>query len=434
MRLYAPPNNEQLIDREQTLTRMPVWLVSRNSLILLATTLATSAVSVLFVAFLARELGAEGVGLYTVALTFGEIAGIVFDMGGGKLLTREISADEADAPGAISALLALKPLLATISLAGAVLVGYALGYTGLPLAGIVLAVAAIAMRVLAATARAVFHAYQQMEYDVVGLLAERFVTIGGGVSGVLMGFGLSGVLVSLLVGNIVDVFLSWVLVRRRFVSSFPAPDPGRVRSYAWMALPLFVGFFFPVLYLRANVVIIERILGSSAAGWFSAASQVLAVLLYIPQILGIAIFPVFAKLARQDLRQLGRISRRVTGVMSFGGVLLAMLVALGAGWLIDTLYSKQFAPSIGMLSLLAFGLPFAFASSVLVQVLVAMNAQDKVGRAVVIAAAFSISATLLVVPRHGVHGAACTAVITEILLLTQYAFAVVRLRLPARTR
>ena len=403
---------------------VPLWHVSRNVIILLVSTLAVNVISIPFIAFLARALGVEGFGKYSVALTFAMISVMVIDMGTGKLLTREISRGEAAESAVIGASIFPKPFLFAITLVGGMLAGRALGYSGMQISAIGLGIGIAGMMAMTVAARAVFHAHQRMEYDAIGLLAERVVTIACAVVAVKLGFGLLGVLVAVLLGNVTDALLSWIFVRRRFIPVVSIKDHMQVWTYLRMGFPLFLAAFFSTLYLRANVLMVDRILGSHAAGWFNAALQINFLAIYVPQMLSLALFPVISRLAHHDTHALEITSRKGAWAMAFSGTLIAAFIFLVADWLIHLVYSAQFVPSIGVLRILAVGLPFTFTSSILALVLVATNRQATVGRATIIVTAINIGLNLIFIPIFGLNGSAYVAVITEVTLMAQYAFAV----------
>jgi len=401
-----------------------IWHVSRNTLILLATTFAVNLISLPFIAFLARTLGAEGFGGYSVALTFAMVSMMVIDMGTGKLLTREISKLPDSASAVVGASILPKPFLFVITLTCGVLIGRALGYSDIQKSAIGLGIGIAGMMALSVAARAVFHAHQRMEYDAIGLLAERLVTIVGAVIAVRLGYGLLGILVAVLLGNTTDALVSWFYAHRRFTTGFSITGFSQVWDYLKMGFPLFLAAFFSTLYLRANVLMVDRVLGSHSAGWFNAALQINLLALYVPQMLSLALFPVVSQLAHQNTQFLDSTNRKSAWVMACGGILAAALLFLTAGWLIPLLYSPQFIPAIGILRILALGLPFTFASAYLSLVLVATNRQAIVGRVTVITVLINISLSLIFIHLFGLHGAAYAAVVTEIILLAQFALAV----------
>jgi O-antigen/teichoic acid export membrane protein len=401
--------------------------IARNAGILLATTLVLNAVTIPYVAFLARKLGVVGFGSYSVAFTFVNIAVMVIDMGTGKLLTRELSGQEHKGPSIVGASLAPKPILTVVSLCAAVGISYALGYSSKQTVNVGLAILIATMMAVAVAARAVFHSYQRMEFDSVGMSSERLVTITCSVGAVLAGYGVTGVLCAALCGNLADASVSWFLVHRRFVRHVARPSWELIRAYLVLGFPLFVTALASTLYLRANVLILDGTSGTAAAGLFNAAFQMLVLALYVPQVLAVAIFPHFARLARGNTKAMLRASRNGAMVMAATGAAFALTLILVAGWLIPLLYTDRFHASVWILRILACTLPFTFVSSLLQQVLIATNRQGFVGRATVCAAIINIALNLVLDRSMGTTGTALVAVGTECLMALMFGYAVLRL-------
>jgi O-antigen/teichoic acid export membrane protein len=400
----------------------------RNASILLAITMLTDAVTVPYMGLLARRLGVAGFGTYSVAVSFVTIAVMVIDAGTGKLLTRELSAHETEAPSIVTASLLPKPALTLITLLIALLIAHALGHSGAPANHVALAILIAAMMALATAARAVFHAFQRMEFDAVGEVTERVVTIGLSIAAVLAGYGVVGVLVAMFFGNLADALASWFLVRRHFVRRLARANGVQIKRYLRMGFPLLVTALFSTLYLRANVVILGSTSGNSAAGIFNAAFQLLTLALYIPTVLGVAIFPYFSRLAHADARTLARATRYGALAMACAGLVAALALILAAGWLVPLIYSSRFVPSVTVLHILALGLPFTFTSALLQQVLIATNRQGIVGRATVYAAVINLALNVLLDRSLGTTGAAYVAAGTELILALQYLYAAMAIK------
>jgi len=402
--------------------------VSRNALVLLGGTAFTNLLTIPFLAFLARTLGTDRFGVYSVALAFGNIFVLVIDMGASTLLTREIGGDARRGPRVVGTLLAAKPLILLAALAGSWLLCRMLDYSAAERTAIQLAIGVAAMMALALEARGVFHAYGRMEYDLVGQLAERGLTIAGAVFAISWGYGVPGVLVAALAGNVSDAALGWLLVRRTFVRGRFRIDYAHYARYWRDSLSICVAAVLYALYVRAPVIAIGRLLGNSAAGWYNAALQVVGVTWWLRGAVGAAALAPLAGLASTNREAFRYSYRRWTLMMLCIGVALAALVALAARWAIPLLYTQSFAPSVQVLRILALGLPLTFSSSILLQVLLATNHQLVAVRAMVIALAVYVALVLLLrtTAMLNIGTIAGASVGTELILLGQYAFSVWR--------
>lgn len=394
--------------------------VARNTAMLLAIMAVRDGVSLPFVAYLARSLEAESFGRYSVATSYVAIFMAIFDLGAGKLLTREISRNRDEAQTLISAFLSPKPFALLALLPIVALFAAVMSYDDVE--SILLYESALVgfLMAVAISARAVFHAFQRMEYDGIGLLSERIVSFAGAVIAVKAGFGVIGVLGALTAGSFLDVLLSWGLVRVRFIPRISRSNVTTIQKHVRQGFPVFVTAVMSTLYLRTNTIIVERFLGATGAGWFSAAFQLFLLPLYLPQMLSLSLFPVFSEMYSSSPGKLQTVWRRVVPVMAVFGIVITVTGWFASEIIIPLIFSKAFLPSIPILQILLLALPFTFASSTMVQVLVASDRQHIVARVNLVITIAALTLSLWLVPRFQLKGAAAITVLAEASLLVAY--------------
>ena len=404
--------------------------VARNTTILLVIVVIKDGLSLLFVTYLARSLGASLFGRYSVATSYIAISMMILDLGAGKLLTREISKNRNESPRLITAFLMPKPIAMLVTLLLAGLIAVIMAYDSILSVLVYESVLVGFFMAIAVSARAVFHAFQKMEYDGVGLILERIVSFLGAVVVIKLGMGVVGILGALVVGSLVDATTSWALVRAKFVPRISRSDFTTSRRYIKQGLPILVTAVSSTVYLRANTLIVERVLGDTSAGYFNVAFQLFIVFLYFPQMLGLSLFPIFSEMHAHRPDSLATTWKRLLPLMTLFGIIIGLAGVLLAPKLVHILFSSKFEPSVVVLQLLLLSLPFTFASGVLAQVMVATDRQHLVARATLLVMILSLGLNILLIPKFHLLGAALTMVVSQMSFLVAY---VVALRLPERT-
>ncbi|HSH04788.1 MAG TPA: flippase [Anaerolineae bacterium] len=406
----------------QSSQKVNLGRISRNTIILLLLAVSKDAITIPFLSFIARSLGPDGFGLYSVAMSYVAIFMAILDIGAGKILTREISKSKKDVGSltVINSFFALKIPILLLTVGGTIILLRLISYSMEQQVNILLTVFIAFAMSLAIAARAVFHAFQEMEYDIVGILGERFVTILFAVIAVTLGLDVLGVLLAFLLGNIADACLSWYLVHRKFIGLEPSFSKTDTILYFRVGFPVLVTALFSTLYLRVGPILLERFVGETAAGLFQAGFHLFVLGLYIPQMMGLAIFPVFSRLAYENRIMLESVWRRSAFLMFLAGVILALSIAVISNWFIPFLYGEDFSAAIGVVQLLVWSLPFSFASVIMAQLLVALDQQAVVAKIAAVASVINIGLSLWLIPVWEMNGAAFAVALTEVFICLQY--------------
>ena len=104
--------------------------MARNAALLSAGQMSARAIQTVWLLFLARHLGPNRYGVYTLAISFVGFVSIVSDLGVGLIVLRQSAQDPDQAPGLVAAGLRLVSALSLAAVALAVGLTLALGYRG----------------------------------------------------------------------------------------------------------------------------------------------------------------------------------------------------------------------------------------------------------------------------------------------------------------
>jgi O-antigen/teichoic acid export membrane protein len=148
-------------------------------------------------------------------------------------------------------------------------------------------------------------------------------------------------------------------------------------------------------------------------------------LLIIPQYFTQAIFPLmsrYAHSARDSLMRAYVLSLRLL-------IMIALPISVGiffvAEGLIMLLGGAEYLPDSRIaLQIIIWFLPFSFVNSVTQYVLIAIDQQRFLTKAFLIGATFNIVANLIVIPVYSYKGAAVVTILSEIVLLAPFYYAV----------
>lgn len=127
--------------------------------------------------------------------------------------------------------------------------------------------------------------------------------------------------------------------------------------------------FIVVVYLKTDIIILKKIKGDEAAGWYGLAAKVVETAILIPQSFSLALFPVSARLFATDREKMKRVY--------FKGVLISFLVSLfiaGAGfwltpWMVSFLFGGKYLPAVGAIRVVFLSLIFFFSNALAANVI-----------------------------------------------------------------
>ncbi|MDW7991773.1 MAG: oligosaccharide flippase family protein [Anaerolineae bacterium] len=152
---------------------------------------------------------------------------------------------------------------------------------------------------------------------------------------------------------------------------------GGVRKMLAESWPLMLSLLLQALFPGVNILLLQRLQGDAAVGWYDAARKWVDALNIIPSFFTIAIFPVMARLAVEDreaLRTAYRLSVKLLLAIAFP---TAVLVALLATPLVGLLSGSAFLPHGALaLRLMVWSILFGWFNSLTgPYVLIALNRQ-----------------------------------------------------------
>jgi O-antigen/teichoic acid export membrane protein len=412
-------------------TDNPVRRVAQNSALPMVAALGNKGLDLLFAMVMLRVLGPVDAGKYA---WLGVVIGyfdILLGFGMNTWLTREVArAPEAAGRGLGNALAARALLWLGLLLTALAMIGPLAG----PLAvtpdvglALLLLVLAMAPSGLAAALSALFYGRERMEAPAAVAVVTTVLKVSLGLLALALGYGFVGLAAVALGVNLITLAVL-ALLYGAFVG-WPrlAFAPRASLALARDASPFMMNDLLASLFFRLDSLLLRPLAGNAALGWYSAAYRVPDGLNLIPANFTLALFPLLARRAQDDRAALVRVYRRALKVLLVLGLPLSMGIALLAEPLVYLFAGPRYVPeSVWTLQVLIWFLPFSFVNGVTQYVLIAVDRQRFLTVAFAVATAFNLAANLLLIPRWGYLGAALVTVLSEVVLLGPFWWAVTR--------
>ncbi len=205
----------------------------------------------------------------------------------------------------------------------------------------------------------------------------------------------------------------------------------RLREVLRFGRPILVQSVFYNVWISADLVLVGRLLGKEAAGYYGAAKTLSNVLLLAPMALGFVILPRVATATRGTAAtQLWQ----ALGVAAAAAVPTVTAVAIGGRLAIRFLFGAAYLPAALPLLILGFGFGIYCLYAVLSNACIGLGRPGSVALSSAAAAAGSAAGSLLLVPRLGIAGAALAFTVGSALQFALLVVLALRAGLLARSR
>lgn len=410
--------------------------VAKNAAVPMIANLFNKVLDLGFAIFMLRELGPTDIGRYTWAVLVVGYFDILVNYGLGVLITREVARDPSAGDRYLGAALLTRVGLWVACVASALVIagpGSApLGLTvemGLTL---VLLTVGIGISNLAGLLSALFSARERMEFPAYVTVFTTVAKVGLGVPALLLGYGIVGIAVVAIVVNLMTAVVLIGLFHRIAGGPHPESDRGLSVNLLRTSYPLMLNNLLATVFFRVDGLILRATWGDTALGWYGTAYKFIDGLNVIPSSVTLAVFPVLSRLGQpgsspHDREPLVRATELVLKALLALAFPLAVGTTLLAGPVIQILAGEAFLPHAAIaLQILIWFVPFSFTNGLLQYVLIASDRQRFVTTSFLGAVGFNLVANLLIIPVWSYVGAAVVTILSEVVLLGFFLWAVGR--------
>jgi len=383
----------------------------RNVSITLATRIALILVGLVTSVVMARMLGPEGKGLFSLAILAAGIVFVVMNLGigpaSGFMLGRKKASLEELAGnwlslsvlvgiGALSLSLALAPVLAPRLL------------PSVPLWAIVIALFGVPFAMLVYNFQMLFRANNDFRsFNVIEVLAPvsfflLFVPCAVFLPGQLLRPSLEISLASYVIAGLGAVFLMGRFVRLSF-----RWNGALVKETLRFGFQQNLGNMLDFFNFRFDMLLVNYFLDPAYVGYYSISVLVAEKLWYLPNILSAVLHPRVAHAGEDGdaNRDTTRVSRMTVLIIGAGCVVIVLLGRL----IVRLLYSDRFLPAVTPLLLLLPGIFMMSLSKILTSDLTARGYPRAGMWAGLVAVVSNVVLNVILIPRIAINGAALSS-------------------------
>jgi O-antigen/teichoic acid export membrane protein len=385
--------------------------VGQNTFAYLSGTALGRVAVLIFMVLAAQRLGPAEFGTYGFIVAYLAFFRLVGNLGLTPILSRELARGDRDAQRRIAGTaLTLKLGLAAIAIAGAV--------------GVI-AIASHDQELVAATAiasiglvgvvgelyAAFLQAKNRLQLVALAETIQLFVWAIVGAALVLAGWGLTGVVIALVAGNLAQLALLAAAGSRRLPLR-PALDPVLARGLLRQALPLAVMAAFSVVLLRVDVLLLFALRSKEEVGLYTAAVRIAEPVLVLSTAFTASVYPRLSRWYVDDRAMFERVRR--LGAKYLLAVIVPVVVAgvLLSEDLVGFLYGPAYATAARPFAILLVAELFLFLEIFNTYVLIASDRQSLASAFTIVGGVVNVALNLALIQTLGIEGAAIASLVS----------------------
>jgi O-antigen/teichoic acid export membrane protein len=173
-----------------------------------------------------------------------------------------------------------------------------------------------------------------------------------------------------------------------------------------------------LLYLRLDSVMLSVMRNDAEVGWYNAAYRLIEGLVIFPMIIQYVLFPRVSILYLESKGSVEQLVSRSCKHLIAVAFLTAAVGILLADPVMTLVYGRQYAPATASLQILLGGIGFMFLSSLLRDVLNAVNRPLVPLIGGLLGVAVNVVTNLFLIPRYGHIGTSISTVLAELTLFS----------------
>lgn len=380
------------------------WWMLIEKVVKLATTF-------ILLGLIARELGPEEFGIYSLFFSIVTLLWVVGGLGLDNILLKEFSQHNLQSQKLFSTAFITRTLCcAVLFIASAVLVLFDCVST---LTSQQKASALIFLFSLFFYNSATYYSYFQANSQskivakisvialIISSLVKLYLLIGG--------FGLVAFSVSHLIDIAMNYALLVILLKNEEIKlRFAEFDREVLRKIMYPAWPMLASNLLIIVYTRLDQFMIAKQLPTSDLGVYSAAARISEAYLFVPALVATSFYPM---LARDNTRKTAKL---YFDLILFSALSTGAVVALFAPFVIPILFGTQFNDAIPVLNIMVVSSLFSIMGSACTNYMIINNRPYVRLIRTTLGLLTNVILNLFFIPRFGIIGAAYATLISQI--------------------
>ena len=326
--------------------------IAKNASALVAAQVVARALGIIYVAALARYVGARGIGAISTATALNGLLVLLAAPGFTTLLVRDVAAEPGKAASYIANMLFTRGLLGIPFALSVVAAAHFAGYASETVAIIYVYLVVYLLDSLSGILAAAFQAFERMEFDAASQIVQTVVNVSLSLLAIYLRWSLFVIVFMSLIAQLCRLLCLALLLRGRMRSGF-AINLNASKQLFIASFPFGALLVLFAMKAQLGIFVLSLRQSESAVGIYSAANAIIGVVLLVPSALSSAAFPAFSRFAahsRPDLQNFYQLCFKYLLLLGFP---LGLGLILVADKVILLVYGDKFEHSVAILRILS---------------------------------------------------------------------------------
>ena len=298
---------------------------TKNTILLFSGRVCGYGLFFLFSIYTARYLGVAGFGVFSFALAFCNLFGMLGDLGVRKVITRDLARDTSQSHSYVAKIITLRIILAAVALIATVALINALRYPNSTKIIVYIFAVAVGLKCFSNMFFAIFQAHEKMQFESVGLIIFNGLLLGGAFLVIYLNYGLKSFALVYLLGSVVILLYSGISYSALVSVPKISFDLSFVKAKLNDALPFGLIGISEMVYQWSDSLMLSMMIGDKAVGWYSVAYRLFHVTLLLPSVCGAIVFPMMSRFYVSSSESLRFVHERYFRHLAALGGLLARI-------------------------------------------------------------------------------------------------------------
>lgn len=302
----------------------------------------------------ARFLGPEQFGLMNYVISFVFLFQTISVFGLDNIEVREESRADADRNVILGTAFGIRVVLSLVCMIAVVLTSWFIDANRY----VTLLVAIYSLTVLFnsfSVIRNHFYALMQNKYVVMSEITRTIISMSFKVLLLVLEAPLIWFVIACML-DVIYVASGYCICYRRAVGSMRdwRFDLSTARFLLKESFPLLLSSAAVIVYQRIDQVMIKQLIDADSVGYFSVASRIVEILIYIPMILAQTIQPVLVQAREQSEESYRQKASVFMNISLWGSFVASAVVSVLAYWIITILFGQRYLLAVPVLQIMAF--------------------------------------------------------------------------------
>jgi O-antigen/teichoic acid export membrane protein len=365
-------------------------------------------------------------GYYSYAFALASLLFIITDFGLGFQMVVDVAPNKEKASQYLTNTIYLRALLGSVSMGLTLIVVL---FSGLPpLIGLSIMIIALstAFNWIMQTFTSMLTSFEKMHYVLYTNLTERVFTVSLAILMVMWGFGLLAVVLVVLLGSMLNVFLSLIITSKYVVKPARRPDRGQAHRQFRSAVPYATAGVMNATLYSVNAVLVMNLAlwagvipltAAHSTATYNLAFNLVIALTAVPTVLITALLPVLSRLYKTSTDLTRLTQQKVMKYMFALGLPVTVGGIILADKIIQFVYSSTFWDSALVFRILLPVIAITYFGTGIGSVLASANRIKFNTVSATIGASINVLLCLVLVPLFGAPGAAAAFTIASFTIM-----------------